>query len=141
MHETGLCEAVVDAALRRASGRRVTGLRVRIGGHLVDPVVITQGIQVAAAGTDADGTAVDLVLDPMVVRCRGCGRTGDVRDHLDLVACPRCSGVDVEVTGSDEVVLESLTVIDDGAGSDGGAGTTDTTKDGADRRAERRART
>lgn len=110
MHETGLCQAVVDATLRRAAGRRVTRIRVRIGGHLVDPEVITQGIQVAAAGTDADGTAVDLVLDPMAVRCRDCGRTGDVRDHLDLVACPACGGVDVEVTGTDDVVLESLTL-------------------------------
>ena len=108
----------MDAALRRAAGRRVAGVRVRIGGHLVDADVIIQGIQVAAAGTDADGTDVDLVLDPMVVRCASCGRIGDVRDHLDLVACPACGGVDVEVTGSDEVVLESVTFLDaaDGAG-------------------------
>jgi hydrogenase nickel incorporation protein HypA/HybF len=119
MHETGLCEAVVDAALRRAAGRRVTRIRVRIGGHLVDPAVITQGIQVAAAGTDADGTGVELVLDPMVVRCGGCGRVGDVRDHVDLVACPACGGVDVEVTGSDEVVLESVTLVEDRAVEDG----------------------
>ena len=87
----------------------MAGLRVRIGGHLVDAAVITQGIQVAAAGTDADGVDVDLVLDPMTVRCGGCGRVGDVRHHLDLVACPACGGLDVELSGSDDVVLESVT--------------------------------
>jgi hydrogenase nickel incorporation protein HypA/HybF len=137
MHETGLCEAVVGAALRRAAGRRVTSLRVRIGGHPVDPGVITQGIQVAAMGTDAEGTGVDLVLDPMVVRCRDCGRVGDVRDHVDLVACPGCGGVDVEVTGSDEAVLESVTLLD-GTGANGNGGTAG---DEAESRAERRART
>ncbi|MBM0237276.1 hypothetical protein JNW88_09080 [Micromonospora sp. ATA32] len=53
MHETGLSEAIVAAAVRRAAGRRVTGLRVRIGGHPVDPEVVAQGIQLAAAGTIA----------------------------------------------------------------------------------------
>jgi hydrogenase nickel incorporation protein HypA/HybF len=135
MHETGLCEAVVQAALRRAGGRRVTRVRVRIGGHLVDPGVITQGIQVAALGTDAEGTDVELVLDPMVVRCRDCGRVGDVRDHLDLVACPACGGVDVEVSGSEHAVLESVTFLDGAGGREAGGGTVKDEAGGAERRA------
>ncbi|MFR9775705.1 hydrogenase/urease maturation nickel metallochaperone HypA [Micromonospora sp. MS34] len=110
MHETGLCEAIVAAAVRRAAGRRVTGLRVRIGGHPVDPDVVAQGIQLAATGTVAADTTVDLVLEPMTVACHECGRSGPVDDHVALVACPGCGGVDIEVTGSDDVVLESITV-------------------------------
>ncbi|MFI6326783.1 hydrogenase maturation nickel metallochaperone HypA [Micromonospora chersina] len=110
MHETGLSEAIVAAAVRRAAGRRVTGLRVRIGGHAVDPDVVTQGIQVAAAGTVVADSAVDLVLEPMTVRCHECGGSEPIRDHLAMVACPRCGGVDIEVGGSDDVVLESITV-------------------------------
>jgi hydrogenase nickel incorporation protein HypA/HybF len=114
MHETGLSEAIVAAAVRRAAGRRITGLRVRIGGHPVDPDVVTHGIQLAAAGTVAADTAVDLVLQPMTVACHDCGRSGPVDDHLAMVACARCGGVDIDVTGSHDVVLESITV--DGAG-------------------------
>ncbi|MFF4888484.1 hydrogenase maturation nickel metallochaperone HypA [Micromonospora chersina] len=110
MHETGLSEAIVAAAVRRAAGRHVTGLRVRIGGHAIDPDVVTQGIQVAAAGTVVADAAVDLVLEPMTVRCHRCGRDEPVRDHLAMVACPRCGGVDIEVSGSDDVVLESITL-------------------------------
>ncbi len=33
MHEVGLCESIVDAALRRAAGRRATRVNVRVGGH------------------------------------------------------------------------------------------------------------
>ena len=112
MHETGLSEAIVAAAVRRAAGRRVTGLRVRIGGHPVDRDVVTQGIQLAAAGTVAADTAVDLVLEPMTVACHECGRSGPIDDHLAMVACPRCGGVDIDVTGDDDVVLESITVED-----------------------------
>jgi hydrogenase nickel incorporation protein HypA/HybF len=116
MHETGLCEQIVAAAARRAAGRRVTGLRVRIGGHPVDPEVVRQGIALAAAGTSAADSAVDLVLEPMTVACRDCGRSGPAEDHLAMVSCPRCGGVDIAVTGSDEVVLESITLA---AGQDG----------------------
>jgi hydrogenase nickel incorporation protein HypA/HybF len=110
MHETGLSEEIVAAAVRRAAGRQVTGLRVRIGGHPVDPEVVRQGITLAATGTVAADLAVDLVLEPMTVACRDCGRSGPVEDHLAMVACPRCGGVDIDVTGRDEVVLESITV-------------------------------
>jgi hydrogenase nickel incorporation protein HypA/HybF len=110
VHETGLCEAIVDAALRRAAGRRITGLRVRIGGHPVDPDVVRQGIRLAAAGTTAEDAAVDLVLEPMSTHCRGCGRTGAVTDHLAMVACAHCGSVDIEVTGSEHAMLESITV-------------------------------
>jgi hydrogenase nickel incorporation protein HypA/HybF len=110
VHETGLSEAIVAAALRRAAGRRLTELRVRIGGHLSDPDVITQGIQLAAAGTVAADAAVDLILEPMTMACRDCGRSGPIEDHLMMAACPGCGGVDINVTGDDDIVLESITV-------------------------------
>jgi hydrogenase nickel incorporation protein HypA/HybF len=110
MHELGLCEGIVDAVLHRARGRRVSGMRVRIGGHVVDDAVLRQGIALSSAGTVAAGAEVDLVLEPMQVRCGGCGVESPVRDHLATVACPRCGGVDVEVIGDEEVILESIVV-------------------------------
>jgi hydrogenase nickel incorporation protein HypA/HybF len=110
VHELGLCEAIVAATVRRAAGRRVTGVRVRIGGHAVDPDVMAQGIQLAAAGTVAENVAVDLVLEPMRFSCRDCGRVGPIEDHLGMVACSRCGGIDIDVTGTDDVRLESITV-------------------------------
>lgn len=112
MHETGLCEAIVEATLRRAAGRRVTGLRVRIGGHPVDPGVVDQGIRLAAAGTAAEHAIVELIFDPLWTHCRGCGHTAAVADHHALVGCPQCGGVDVDVDGSAGTVLESITVED-----------------------------
>lgn len=110
MHETGLSEAIVEATLRRARGRQVVGLRARIGGHVVDADVVTQGILLAALGTNAEGAAVDLVCEPMTARCRSCGRGGPVDDHMAMVACTRCGALDIELTGHDQVVLESITV-------------------------------
>ena len=110
MHEMGLCEGIVEAALRRADGRRVTAVRVRVGGHPVDPDVVDQGFRLAAAGTLAEEASLDLVQEPMRLRCRRCRRDAPVEDHLAMVACPRCGALDIELTGDDRVLLESITV-------------------------------
>lgn len=108
MHELGLCEGIVDAVLRRADGRRVRRARVRVGGHPVDPAVIEQGVRVAASGTVAEGLSVDLVMEPMVARCRGCGHETETSNAMALTACGRCGGVDVELAGDEAAVLESI---------------------------------
>lgn len=110
MHELGMCEAIVEAVLRRAAGRPVRGMRVRVGGHPVDPRVIEQGVQVAAAGTAAEGARVDLVLEPLSVRCARCGAQTPVTTAMSMAACPECGAVDVQSVGSEDVVLESITV-------------------------------
>lgn len=108
MHELGLCDAFVDAIVRRAQGRQVTWARVRVGGHPVDPAVIVQGMELAAAGTEAEGARFEIVSDPQRARCRGCGAETTMDHGVSLVACPRCRGLDIELVGSQESVLEAL---------------------------------
>lgn len=108
MHEMGLCDAIAEAIEHRAQGRRVTWARVRIGGHAVDPAVIRQGVEVAAAGGPADGLDLEVIVDPARSRCRSCGAEGPVTDAIGLAACPACGGIDVEVTGHEEAVLEAV---------------------------------
>jgi hydrogenase nickel incorporation protein HypA/HybF len=111
MHEMGVSEAIVEAALRRAAGRRVSSVRVRVGGgHAMDRGALTQWFQIAAAGTVAEDAAVDLVEEPVVVRCGDCGNEAVAKDAAMTVACSRCGGVDVALAGSDEIVLESIAV-------------------------------
>ncbi|MEO3855653.1 hydrogenase maturation nickel metallochaperone HypA [Acrocarpospora macrocephala] len=113
MHETGLCDAIVQVVLDRADGRRVSAVRVRVGGHVggheINPDIIDQGFRVAAAGTPAQDADVEVVIEPLSVRCRGCGGQGPAVEASALVACARCGGVDIEVTGEAEVELEAIT--------------------------------
>ena len=114
MHEFGLCEGVLDAVRTRAAGRPVSSIRVRCGvRHAVDPESMRQAFGFIAAGTEADGAAVDVVTVPAIVSCRGCGATGETADLLAM--CPRCEGSDVEVSGGDELVLESIRYATSGA--------------------------
>ena len=122
MHEMGLCEAIVRVARSRAAGRRVSGVKVRLGGHPVDPEAVDQGFRLAAAGTELEGAGLDLVMEPLSVHCRDCGGTSPVGSAQSLAACPVCGGVDVEARGRDDAVLESITLAED-AGTEHGAGT------------------
>ena len=110
MHELGLSEAILEAALRRARGRRLTSVRVRVGGHPVDPAVINHGFQVAAVGTVAADAVVDLVMEPAVAVCRRCGHQESADDPLAAAICRACGGVDVHISGDEHVVLESIAV-------------------------------
>lgn len=123
MHELGLCEGIVEAATRRAGDRPVRGLRVRIGGHIVDAGVIKQGVEMAAVGTVVEGAALDLVLEPLTAHCRDCGHDAPGDDAAAMSACARCGGVDIEMTGSEQVILESISVAATGEAGTGKART------------------
>jgi hydrogenase nickel incorporation protein HypA/HybF len=110
MHEFGLAEGVLDVVRRRAAGRRVAEVRVRFGvRHAVDSESLAQAFSMVAEGTEAAGAGVELVTVPAGLACRGCGFAGKTTDLL--AACPRCAGTDVEITGGDEMVLESITYL------------------------------
>jgi len=107
MHELGLCEDIVAAVEKRATGRTVARVRVRVGGlHHVHPEAFEQSFAVAAAGGVAEGARAELVLLPVRARCRACGVDAEA-DEL-IVVCPACGSFDVELTGGDELLLELL---------------------------------
>jgi hydrogenase nickel incorporation protein HypA/HybF len=107
----GVSEAIAEATLARARGRRVTAVRVRVGGgHALNAGSLDQWFQMAVDGTVAEGATVDVVVDPLRVRCAGCGNEESAADPVMTVACPRCGGVDVELSGTEQIVLESITV-------------------------------
>jgi len=102
-----MCEAIVDAIVARAGDRPVARVRVHVGRlHHVHPEAFDQSFALAATGTVADGAAAELVLEPVRGTCRSCGAAFEA-DELAL-ACPSCGGVDLDVTGGDELVLASI---------------------------------
>jgi hydrogenase nickel incorporation protein HypA/HybF len=115
MHEIGLCEGLLGAVETAAAGRRVTGVRVRVGArHAVVKDAFEQAFGLAADGTVAEGAAVDLVVTPVTVTCREFGHR---TESVDLLAtCASCGADDVEVSGGGELVLESIEVDGEGRG-------------------------
>ena len=107
MHELGLCASVVDAVERRASGRPVARVRVRVGCLLhVHPEAFDQSFEMAAQASVAEGAVADLVVVPAVVVCSACATSTEVT--VPLEACPACASVDIALDGGDELILELI---------------------------------
>jgi len=108
MHEIGLCSGILDAVVARAGDRPVVGVTVRAGAILrAEPEAMRQAFGLVAAGSVADGAALELITDPVAVTCRTCGAVTTVADPLAV--CGRCGSADVDLTGGDGLVLKSLT--------------------------------
>jgi hydrogenase nickel incorporation protein HypA/HybF len=107
MHELGLCSSIVEAVERRAGGRPVARVTVRVGQlHHVHPEAFGQSFAIAAAGGVAEKAAAELVLLPVRARCASCGAAWECGEVP--TSCPGCGGFDVELLGGDELVLESI---------------------------------
>jgi hydrogenase nickel incorporation protein HypA/HybF len=107
MHEFGLCEGVLDTVRQRSRGRNVAAIRVRFGvRHAVDAESLAQAFSMVAEGTEAAGAAVELVTVPATIACPDCGFSGETAGLL--TTCPRCGGTNAEISGGDEMVLESI---------------------------------
>jgi hydrogenase nickel incorporation protein HypA/HybF len=109
VHEFGLCEAVIEAVERRAAGRTVLGVRVRIGArHRVDEAAFDQAFGMVSLGTVADGAEVEWIVVPVRFECRSCGHQGETTDPW--ATCARCGGADLDLSGGDDLILESIEV-------------------------------
>jgi len=65
MHEVSLGEAILDAVERRAAGRKVRRVRVRVGTqHGVVGPALDQGFEMVSEGTVAEGAILDVVAVP-----------------------------------------------------------------------------
>jgi hydrogenase nickel incorporation protein HypA/HybF len=107
VHELGLCEAIVGAVERRAGDREVVRVRVQVGRlHHVHPEAFEQSFLVAAAGGVAGDAQAELVLLPVRARCGSC--LTEVEAEEIPLACLTCGGVDMELVGGDELLLESI---------------------------------
>ena len=101
------CEGVLEAVERRAAGRPVSRIGVRIGAvHRVVADAFEQSFQIAAVGGPAEGATTELVVLPVHGHCMDCRNDFQATDPSP--ACPACGSLDVAVEGGDEVVLEWL---------------------------------
>lgn len=117
MHEMSYCEGVLEAVHRRAAGRPVARVGVRIGAvHRVVADAFEQSFQLAAAGGPADGATTEVVVVPVRGHCMDC--RADFESPDPSPACPFCGSLDVAAEGGDDIILAWLQYVDTAAPSD-----------------------
>jgi hydrogenase nickel incorporation protein HypA/HybF len=112
MHELAIADCIVDIASRHARGRRVTQVEVRVG-HLrqVVPDALTFAFELVAQGTPVEGAELALEQVPANVHCSACAAEGTLTAFP--ACCPSCGSLDVELTGGDELLVDSLELEED----------------------------
>ena len=107
MHELAIAESMVAIASKHAQGRRITLVEVKVG-HLrqVVPSALHFAWDLVAAGTPAEGSELRIEEVPAAGVCRACGAESVLAGFP--LTCAQCGGLDVEVTGGEELLVDSL---------------------------------
>ena len=112
MHELSITEHLLRDCLETAKqqhARRILAIRLRMGplNGLV-PECIQLYLDLLAEGTIAEGAKIEATILPLKIRCRDCGREGEIiRRHL---ACPFCQSLRLQILSGKEFLIDSMEV-------------------------------
>lgn len=108
MHELAICGSIAEIVERRAAGRRVETVHLRIGQlRQVVPDTLAFCWGLLGADTDLDGSVLEIEQVPARINCHACGREAEV-GAFPVFVCVACHGVDVEVTAGEELLVTAL---------------------------------
>ena len=112
MHEAGIAQRIIDIAtgnLPAADGCRVTRIVVRVGRlSSVMPESLDFAFKALAPGTAVERAELAIEQVNGEGRCGSCGARFPVDDFFP--ACERCGSAAVEVTGGDDLAVESMDI-------------------------------
>jgi len=104
MHELSLIQSVfdiIDDHAQQEQFARVISLKLSCGRlSSVEPAAIRFAFEVQSRGTKAEGAALELQIQPVVMYCFSCEREFEPSDYAE--ACPRCGGSEITLTGGTE---------------------------------------
>ncbi|WP_294559562.1 hydrogenase maturation nickel metallochaperone HypA [uncultured Mailhella sp.] len=114
MHELSLMASVMDIAreeLSRHGASRLLLLRIRYGVlDQVQPEAMRMAFEAMTAGTPHEGATLELVEEPLGLRCSLCGHVFHPEDRNALYApCPACGDtVPFSITEGEGIFLDHL---------------------------------
>ena len=117
MHEFSIGQRIVDAVLDELARIDPPAVclcktRVVIGElHQVVPDYLVSAYGLLSEGTPLAGSELELILAPVVGRCRACGWQGSI--DVPLFRCGECQSLGVDMISGKELYLDHLEVIVD----------------------------
>lgn len=115
MHELSVCGSIAGIVARRAAGRPVRVINVRVGQlRQVVPDTLAYCWELVSAQTSLEGSRISVESVPARLRCRACGHVTEV-GAVPVIACGGCGGVEVEVVSGEEFLITSLELGEQGA--------------------------
>ena len=112
MHEMSLCEGILQVLEEQASAQgfaRVNCVWLEIGALSgVEIEAMRFGFDAVMKGSLANGARLEIIRLPGRAWCMQCAKPVEVAQRYD--ACPDCGGVQLQVTGGDEMRIKELEV-------------------------------
>ncbi|HHJ17983.1 MAG TPA: hydrogenase maturation nickel metallochaperone HypA [Gammaproteobacteria bacterium] len=107
MHELSVCQALiaqVEELAQREKAQQVECVRVGIGPLSgVEPQLLQRAYPLAAAGTLAEGSVLDIEDRPVRVNCQMCGKNSDA--SANRLLCAHCGDWRTTLISGDELIL------------------------------------
>ena len=108
MHELSVCQAIADIVVRRADGRRVSAIHVRVGQlRQIVPDTLDYCWGLLVSGTSLDGAELDVEQVPARIQCRACHAEAPLGD-LPVFLCAACGSTRVDITAGEECLITAL---------------------------------
>lgn len=108
MHELSICGSIADIVTRRADGRTVEIIHVRVGQlRQIVPDTLVFCWTVVSADTPLHGSRIEIENVRARIKCRGCGSVHEIGDY-PILLCTICDGADVEILAGEEFDVTAL---------------------------------
>lgn len=108
MHELSICGSIAEIVTRRAGGRPVDTIHIRVGQlRQVVPDTLVYCWSVLSADTALDGSRLRIENVRARVKCRRCADLSDLGDY-PIMLCAACDSADVEVVAGEEFLVTAL---------------------------------
>ena len=108
VHELSICGSIADIVTRRANGRSVETIHIRVGQlRQVVPDTLVYCWTLVSADTHLDGSVLDVEDVRARIRCRDCAGVHEVGDY-PILLCADCDSADVEVLAGEEFLVTAL---------------------------------
>lgn len=112
MHELAIAKGIIDIISREAETRRfarVLAVTLSVGEYSgIVPECLKELFPLAAAGTAAEGAALEFITPESEFSCLDCGYAGGVA--RESARCPHCGGTALRMTRGREFYVESIRV-------------------------------
>lgn len=112
MHEISLCESIIKILEEQAPLQhyeKVKTVWLEIGSlACVEPEAMAFGFELVCRNTLAEGSRLEIIPVPASAWCLACGEQVMIGQRFD--SCPLCGGLQLKISGGDEMRIKELEV-------------------------------
>ena len=112
MHEYSIVQSllnIIEEHARKQGAKSVSKVVVKIGVLSgVEPHLLQVAFDTFKEGSICEKAELEMMIQPIVARCRSCGHTSEFEKDRIFFECQKCGEVDLEILDGEEMLLMSL---------------------------------